>query len=338
MFERIQDRFDDADIQKKLVGAVLAVFLVGMVALGWNALNLLQIRASVFNVYDRYDELNVLKETEILFRELEALEKDYVLQDPADFSEAAELIGFQDDTVTTLTDILTELRDAATDDGIVALVDTMTDRLAEQDALFDAIVALMDTDPAAARALSYASSDPRIAGIYEVLFNEVETVRRPQLENDYQATDDLLERVTLIMGITLTVFAITGGIIVLSMINVVRRIVRPVAVIAEIAQQVEREQPTDLTRLDLYANQGDEIGQLTRVFRHMASQVTARVRTLKSQVAELQIVIDQTKLQQQVSEITDNDYFNTLQSKAKALRRTGTEPAVVPPDDQGASG
>lgn len=338
MFERIQDRFDDADIQKKLVGAVLAVFLVGMVALGWNALNLLQIRASVFNVYDRYDELNVLKETEILFRELEALEKDYVLQDPADLSEAADLIALQDETVVTLSAILIALRDAATDDGIVALVDTMTERLAEQDALFDEITALMDVDPAAARELSFVSSDPRIAGIYEVLFNEVETVRRPQLESDYQATDDLLERVTVIMAITLTVFAITGAIIVLSMINVVRRIVRPVAVIAEIAQQVEREQPTDLARLDPYAGQGDEIGQLTRVFRHMASEVTARVQTLKSQVAELQIVIDQTKLQKQVSEITDNEYFNTLQNKVKALRRTGTEPTVVPPDDQGASG
>jgi hypothetical protein len=52
----------------------------------------------------------------------------------------------------------------------------------------------------------------------------------------------------------------------------------------------------------------------------MADEVAAREEQLKQQIQVLQIEIDQVKKARQVSEITDTEYFQDLQKKAKALR------------------
>ena len=64
----------------------------------------------------------------------------------------------------------------------------------------------------------------------------------------------------------------------------------------------------------------DELGQLARVFERMAREVAAREEQLKQQIQVLRIEIDQTKKARQVSEITDTEYFQDLQKRAKALR------------------
>ncbi|HEY2987642.1 MAG TPA: response regulator [Candidatus Binatia bacterium] len=69
-------------------------------------------------------------------------------------------------------------------------------------------------------------------------------------------------------------------------------------------------------------NRPDELGQLARVFQRMAHEVVAREKQLKLQIQVLRIEIDQAKKTRQVSEITDTEYFQELQKKAKALRST----------------
>jgi DNA-binding response OmpR family regulator len=64
----------------------------------------------------------------------------------------------------------------------------------------------------------------------------------------------------------------------------------------------------------------DELGQLARVFQRMAQEIAAREEQLKRQIQVLRIEIDQAKKARQVSEITDTEYFQELQKKAKALR------------------
>jgi DNA-binding response OmpR family regulator len=64
----------------------------------------------------------------------------------------------------------------------------------------------------------------------------------------------------------------------------------------------------------------DELGQLARVFERMAREVAAREEQLKQQIQVLRIEIDQAKKARQVSEITDTEYFQDLQKRAKALR------------------
>jgi CheY-like chemotaxis protein len=68
------------------------------------------------------------------------------------------------------------------------------------------------------------------------------------------------------------------------------------------------------------AERGDALGQLARVFQRMAGEVYAREERLKQQVQELRIQIDEGKKAREVAEITDTDYFRTLQEKARQLR------------------
>ena len=65
----------------------------------------------------------------------------------------------------------------------------------------------------------------------------------------------------------------------------------------------------------------DELGQLARVFLRMAQEIAAREEQLKQQIQVLRIEIDEVKKSRQLAEITETDYFQDLQEKAKILRR-----------------
>ena len=67
---------------------------------------------------------------------------------------------------------------------------------------------------------------------------------------------------------------------------------------------------------------GDEITTLSRVIDLMASKVAEREESLKKKVASPQIIIDEQKRDQQVQELTDNEFFQDMKAKAEELRRT----------------
>lgn len=75
-----------------------------------------------------------------------------------------------------------------------------------------------------------------------------------------------------------------------------------------------------LNMLDSITVRQDELGQLARVFQQMVRQVQHREEKLKRQVEELRIEIDQTRRIQDVSQITETDYFQQLKRKVKQLR------------------
>lgn len=64
----------------------------------------------------------------------------------------------------------------------------------------------------------------------------------------------------------------------------------------------------------------DEISKLSKVFELMVSKVRQREETLKQQVAELKIEIDQSKRKRQVKEIVESDFFQDLMGKAHTMR------------------
>lgn len=100
-----------------------------------------------------------------------------------------------------------------------------------------------------------------------------------------------------------------------------RRITTPLIQLADAATQVESENfnPDDLD-LDGVAARDDELGQLARVFESMAQSVYKREQRLKQRVQELEIVIDESKRQEQVSELTESDFFRDLTQKAAEIR------------------
>ncbi len=92
-----------------------------------------------------------------------------------------------------------------------------------------------------------------------------------------------------------------------------------VAHVTAAAAAVEAGQFTAEKLTDV-AERADELGQLARVFQRMAHEVAAREQHLTHQIQVLRIEIDQAKKAHHVSEITDTEYFQDLQKKAKALR------------------
>ena len=65
----------------------------------------------------------------------------------------------------------------------------------------------------------------------------------------------------------------------------------------------------------------DALGQLARVFTHMAREVQRRARRLEQEMRQLRIEIDEARKARQVAEITESDYFQALREKAAQLRR-----------------
>jgi len=92
-----------------------------------------------------------------------------------------------------------------------------------------------------------------------------------------------------------------------------------VRVVMSAAAAVE-ENRFEPSSLDGLAKRDDALGQLARVFQRMAREVRLREENLRQQVQELKIVLDESRQRQKVAEITDTDYFKSLQSEADALR------------------
>ena len=81
----------------------------------------------------------------------------------------------------------------------------------------------------------------------------------------------------------------------------------------------------ELDSLNSVAQRDDSLGQLARVFQNMARQVYAREQSLRQQVQELRVEIDEVKKARQVAEITETEYFRDLRTKAQRLRQRSRE-------------
>lgn len=72
--------------------------------------------------------------------------------------------------------------------------------------------------------------------------------------------------------------------------------------------------------LDHVAQRQDELGQLARVFQKMIAEVQLREQQFMQKVQHLQIEIDEVRRYQQVKEVTETDFFQQLQNKAREMR------------------
>lgn len=101
----------------------------------------------------------------------------------------------------------------------------------------------------------------------------------------------------------------------------VRRITDPLYRLTRAGGEVEQGR-YDLDDLDGVSARPDELGRLSRAFQAMAGKVREREERLQRQVAELQITIDRTRKDQDVSEIVGTEYFQRLKEKAQQFRKT----------------
>jgi HAMP domain-containing protein len=95
---------------------------------------------------------------------------------------------------------------------------------------------------------------------------------------------------------------------------------RPIRTLGNMASRVgEGDYNQDFSKVSAGSFQ-DEINTLATVLSGMVEKVRTREETLKRQVAELKIEIDEVKQKSAVSEIVDSDFFKELQNKASEIR------------------
>ncbi len=133
-------------------------------------------------------------------------------------------------------------------------------------------------------------------------------------ESDFMAQVTQNLRNTTLLGIAALILSTILGYLLAGWI------IRPVFTITGVAANIE-EQKWELDPLTIVSNRTDELGQLARVFQKMAQELRAREQALRQQVRELSIQIDQSKREQQVKDIVDNDFFIDLQKRAADIRK-----------------
>jgi methyl-accepting chemotaxis protein len=120
-------------------------------------------------------------------------------------------------------------------------------------------------------------------------------------------------------------FAITYAVVFVLVFIVSRGLTRPITSLTAVAERVA-EGEYDQNVSTLYSGMlRDEVSTLAQVFEMMIGKVREREETLKRQVQQLRIEIDQTKKEKQVAEITETEYFQSLRESAARMRRRGNE-------------
>lgn len=146
----------------------------------------------------------------------------------------------------------------------------------------------------------------------------------------HQAADQVTASITtqrhgLEMQMLLVILGAAVGVVLVAIL-VTSTISAPVRRLSQAAQALERGE-LDAETLDSLQRRRirDEVSDLASVFKGMAEQVIRRERTLKQQIAALNIQIDDRKQRQQVESITETDYFQSLRASAGQMRRRHQE-------------
>ncbi len=99
-----------------------------------------------------------------------------------------------------------------------------------------------------------------------------------------------------------------------------RAIASPIVTLTEIAERIgEGDYEQDLSHLTR-TRFPDEIAKLASVFEIMVGKVYQREQSLRREVEELRIMIDESKKKEQVQEIVDSEFFVDLKERAREMR------------------
>ena len=155
------------------------------------------------------------------------------------------------------------------------------------------------------------------APIYDAAGEPVGAVGVDMCAADVIELQQNIQRTILpVLGVTILVLA---GVV----FGIAHGVTRPVVVLTRAADRIgQGDYEQDLSALHA-ALLRDEVATLAEVFEIMVDKVYEREKKLKQQVAELQIIIDETKREKQVAEITETDFFQDLRRKARMMRGRG---------------
>lgn len=128
-------------------------------------------------------------------------------------------------------------------------------------------------------------------------------------------------------------FAVTYATLFVMVFLILGTLTRPITILTRAAERIgEGDYTQDLSHL-IKERFPDEIDTLARVFSIMVGKVYQREQTLRRQVEELRIEIDEVRRKKQVREIVESDFFQDLQAKARSMR-SRSRPTARPSDDK----
>ena len=100
-----------------------------------------------------------------------------------------------------------------------------------------------------------------------------------------------------------------------------RSVAWPVLRLTDSAQKIQEEKWDEANLNELAKSGGnDEVARLSRVFASMASNVHSREIKMRQEIKNLQIVIEESKVKEEVSRITESEFFQDLAERAKKMR------------------
>ena len=123
-----------------------------------------------------------------------------------------------------------------------------------------------------------------------------------------------IRRNTLIaLGIALLILIVVVGLVAASF-------TRPVLALTRVADRIGGGD-YEMDFASFYSTRvQDEVDKLATVFELMVNKVYTREQTLRARVQQLEIMIDKSKLETQVQEIVESDFFQELHSKVQDMR------------------
>ena len=99
-------------------------------------------------------------------------------------------------------------------------------------------------------------------------------------------------------------------------------VTRPLIRLATVSKEIgDGNYDQDLDALDNLGRWDDEIDTLSDTMKIMISKVAQREQTLRKRVHQLEIMVDNTKREEEVKQIVESDFFQDLQAKAKNMRQ-----------------
>jgi HAMP domain-containing protein len=111
------------------------------------------------------------------------------------------------------------------------------------------------------------------------------------------------------------------AVLVVAVLALADRLTRPIVALTRAAQRIgQGDYDQDLSAFRS-GRLRDEVATLTEVFELMVGKVYQREQTLRRQVEELKIEIDEAKRRKQVNEIVESDFFQNVQARAQAMRQ-----------------
>jgi HAMP domain-containing protein len=137
-----------------------------------------------------------------------------------------------------------------------------------------------------------------------------------------------------ILAGTARAFGVTYAVLLLLVYLFSEVFTRPISKLTSFAEAIgEGNYDQDLQQLSK-KRFNDEISKLAEVFEIMVGKVKKREESLKKEVVQLKIEIDEGKRQKQVDSIVDSDAFQDLKKRAQALRNRKQPTSTVDSDQK----